>query len=123
MFTFQLSCRKCDKNGCNLVSPLWQLFQCGHWFHIECNLPAVSECHVCKAHLIKQIEDLASKANTAVYNRADETDNDNDEHYEDETIEAEVDFEGKDAGEVEVQAVFAMIQEISLWLRPSPPSC
>ena len=86
----------------------------------------MSECHVCKAHLIKQIEDLASKANAAVYNRADETDEDNDEQDEqdeDESNEAEVDFEGEDAGEVAVQSVFAMIQEISSWSRPSPPSC
>ena len=78
------------------------------------------------AHLIKQIEDLASKANTAVYNRADETDDNNDEQDEqdeDETNEAEVDFEGEDAGKVEVQAVFAMLQEISSWSHPSPPSC
>ena len=76
--------------------------------------------------MIKQIEDLASKANAAVYNRADETDEDNDEQDEqdeDESNEAEVDFEGEDAGEVAVQAVFAMIQEISSWSRPSPPSC
>ena len=86
----------------------------------------MSECHVCKVHLINQIEDLASKANAAVYNRADDTDDDNDEQDEqdeDETIEAEVDFEGEDAGEVEVRAVFAMIQEISSWSRASPPSC
>ena len=72
------------------------------------------------------MEDLASKANAAVYNRTDETDDnddDQDEPDETETDEAEVDFEGEDAGEVEVQAVFAMIQEISSWSRPSPPSC
>ena len=110
-----------------MVSPLWRLFQCGHSFHVECNLPAVSECHVCKAHLIKQIEDLSSKANAAVSNRADETGDDDDfDDVHDEPDEAEtdeIDLEGEDAGEVEVQAVFALIQEISSWSRPLPPAC
>eukprot|EP00794_Sanderia_malayensis_P004306 gene4306-4876_t len=113
------STKKCDKSGCSVVSSIWRIIQCGHSFHVECNLSAVSECHICKAQIIKLIEDLSAKANTAVFNRG--TDDDDPQEQEEQTQQSDVgdNFEFLDAGDVEVQAVFTLMEEISSWSRPS----
>ena len=107
----------CDKST-------WQMFQCGHSFHVECNLPAVSECQVCKAHLIKQIGELSAKANTAVSNRAtDEEADHEDPQQEHQDEENDIELESvEDGGEVGVQSLIKLIKEISSWTCPSPPA-
>ncbi len=41
--------RACDSIQCSRESTLWRVFQgCGHSFHIECNLPDISVCKICK---------------------------------------------------------------------------
>eukprot|EP00794_Sanderia_malayensis_P004178 gene4178-4734_t len=113
------STKKCDKSGCSVVSSIWRIFQCGHSFHVECNLPAVSECHICKAQIIKLIEDLSAKANTAVFNRGteddetEEQDDDDPQEQEEQTQQSDVgdDLEFLDAGDVESLSRFALTQK------------
>ncbi len=81
-------------------------------------------------HLIKQIKDLASKSNAAVSNCETATNDDEDdpreiENEEEDDVDVEEDDvdqdDNVDPGEVEEQAVFIMIQDISSWQRLSPP--
>ena len=48
---------------------LWRVFQgCGHSFHIECNLPGISVCNICKELLATKACSLGKTlANSAVH--------------------------------------------------------
>eukprot|EP00794_Sanderia_malayensis_P020710 gene20710-22742_t len=120
--------KKCDKPGCSLVSPLWRIFQCGHSFHMQCNLPAISECNTCKVHVIKQIKVMAKKANSAVKNKNHAADGEDDDDDVDEQIVDEQDYQddSSEIGEntaqkIEEKEIVDMIANISMWSRPSPP--
>ena len=41
---------------------------CGHSFHLECNLPDISVCPLCKDLIKSKIESLGKTANEAVMN-------------------------------------------------------
>ena len=111
------------KHGCSSASPIWKLFQCGHSFHVDCNLPALSECPVCKIHLKSKIQDLSRKANESIkdltfcVDDGAELEGEIDQH---ENSNSTID---EDLGDVYVdqQEVLLMIQQISSWPRPSPP--
>ncbi len=115
---FSLHQRKCDKNGCSLISPLWKVFSCGHSFHVQCNLPDVSECQVCKRHLINMVEELSAKANSAVFNIDDDTGKEDEDTTHDESTGDIEDEIGEEADtfsdeDVEMQAVIRLTTEIS----------
>ena len=47
---------------------MWRLFRgCGHSFHIECLLPDISVCKICKEDLAAKIEKLSKSCNDAVF--------------------------------------------------------
>ena len=58
--------RKCDSVKCtNSQSMLWLIVGgCGHSLHVECNLPKISECQVCKDFLRSKISLLGKTANS-----------------------------------------------------------
>ena len=68
---------------------------------MQCNLPYVSECHVCKKHLKKRINTLAAKANSAVV-RFDDDGEGVDAEMSDDEGEAE-DDESEDANDLVVE--------------------
>ena len=60
---------KCDQINCSRDSQLWRIFRgCGHSFHIECNLPDISACSICKGLLKSKAESLGKTTNEAVKN-------------------------------------------------------
>ena len=60
---------KCDKVECNRDSPLLPIFRgCGHSFHLECNLPEINVCPICKDFLKSKVKLLGKTANDAVIN-------------------------------------------------------
>ena len=68
------------------------------------------------------IDQLSKKANTAVANReADEDEDEDHQGQNQEGDESEDDFPFEDVEVSDNQAIFAMIQQISSWSRPSPP--
>ena len=70
--------------------------------------------------MLKMIDQLSKKANTAVANReADEDEDEDHQGQNQEGDESEDDFPFEDVSDN--QAIFAMIQQISSWSRPSPP--
>ncbi|CAB3984002.1 Hypothetical predicted protein [Paramuricea clavata] len=47
---------------------LWRVFQgCGHSFHIQCTLPDISVCQICKNLLTTKVSSLGKTANEAVH--------------------------------------------------------
>ena len=62
-------CSKCDQIKCSRDSQLWRIFRgCGHSFHLECNLPDISACPICKDLLKSKAESLGKTTNEAVKN-------------------------------------------------------
>lgn len=60
--------RKCDLPACDKVNPLSNVFHgCGHSFHIECLLPNIGECPICKVTLLSLVDTLGKTANDAVF--------------------------------------------------------
>ena len=46
---------------------MWRLFRgCGHSFHIECLLPDIGVCKICKVNLAAKIKKLSKSCNDAV---------------------------------------------------------
>ena len=111
------------------MSPLWRIFSCGHSFHVQCNLPNVSECCICKEHLKHRIEILAAKANSSVVrsNSDEEIDatNDDDEVPEEEESDDPNDWVTEDIndGETEDRDLAALVNVLCQWPRAAPPRC
>ena len=104
------------------MNPLWRKLACGHSFHIHCNLPCISECSICKNHLLEGIDKLAAKANSVVLS-GDGEESADDEECDLESYES--DNENDDVEEdVECteQALSAMVDEICLWRHDPPPT-
>ena len=76
---------------CQSESTLWRIFRgCGHSFHLECNLPEVSVCRLCKSLLQSKVT-LGKTANEAVTKFIKETveeASDDDEEISDDEDEA-----------------------------------
>ena len=48
-----------DLPACNKVNPFWNVFHgCGRSFHIECVLPNIRDCPICKDTLLSHVEHL-----------------------------------------------------------------
>ena len=70
---------------CQSESTLWRIFRdCGHSFHLECNLPKVSVCHLCKSILQSKVVTLGKTANEAVKETVEEASIDDEETNDDE---------------------------------------
>ena len=47
---------------------MWRLFRgCGHSFHVDCLLPDISVCKICKMNLAAKIDKLSKSCNDAVF--------------------------------------------------------
>ncbi len=122
--TFHYLNSKCDSIGCTRECTLFRVFRgCGHSFHVECNLPDVSVCQVCKAFLTKRIEILSETANKAVkeFNGeeldgeecgSDEEEIECDEEDEDEELHEPITCE---------QTVSQLLNQINTWRRVEGP--
>ena len=57
--------RACDSIQSSRQSMLWRVFEgCGHLFHIECNLPDISVCNICKELLTTKASSLGKTVNS-----------------------------------------------------------
>ena len=72
---------------------MWRLFRgCGHSFHVDCLLPDISVCKICKMNLAAKIDKLSKSCNDAVFavdrdkvmDPSDDARQNEDEHKEDE---------------------------------------
>ena len=72
---------------------MWRLFRgCGHSFHVDCLLPDISVCKICKMNLAAKIDKLSKSCNDAVFavdrdkvmDPSDDARQNEDEHEEDE---------------------------------------
>ena len=136
-------CRKCDKLGCNSLSPLWRINTgCGHSFHIECTLPTVSVCPVCHATLQEKMETLGKAANLAVFKPSEKTTDDENNDGDDSDVDddgthsnvAEDEEDDVDQDEdmindyddsgrgPDATIVFGLVGEIARWQHASTPS-
>ena len=114
---------------CQSESTLWRIFRgCGHSFHLECNLPEVSVCHLCKSLLQSKVVTLGKTANEAVTkfiketveeasDDDEETNDDEDEASDDEDNEALADQSSAD----EHSMIGNLISMITSWTNVQPP--
>ena len=114
---------------CQRESTLWRIFRgCGHSFHLECNLPEVSVCHLCKSLLQSEVMTLGKTANEAVTKFIketveeasdvdEETSDDENEASDDEDNEALADQSSGD----EHSKIANLISMITSWTNVQPP--
>ena len=123
--------RKCDKAGCHRISPLWKIFSgCGHSFHLECILPAISTCSVCQETLQAKMTSLGKSANDAVQmsfdgddGEDDEGSNENEDDDNDDLDNSREEIEIVDnSANVAPQNLVSLIASISTWRRNLAPS-
>lgn len=113
---------KCDSTGCTRESTLFRVFQgCGHSFHVECNLPDVSVCKICKAFLKERIAKLNVTANKAV-KEFDADDDEGESDDEGEEIEDDDENDGLfDEWPTCEGTVARLVAEINAWRRLEGP--
>ena len=121
----------CSSIHCSRQSILWRVFQgCGHSFHIECNLPNISVCKVCKELLTTKACSLGTTANSAVHNfgptlDVQDTDCDEDESSDEDEDRDDSDSEFSPDGEHDemknTRAVLDLITEVNAWRRLEGP--
>ncbi len=101
--------RKCDLPDCHKEKFLWNVFLgCGHSFHIECALPEINVCPICRSSLFQKAADLSQTANNFVFvpQIVDETDDQSD-HDDDED-------ELRDCEQNEAVKIDNLLEKISL---------
>ena len=114
---------------CQSESTLWRIFRgCGHSFHLECNLPEVSVCHLCKSLLQSKVMTLGKTANEAVTKFIKETveeASDDDEETSDDEDEASADEDNEALADQssgdEHSKIGNLISMITSWTNVQPP--
>ena len=118
--------RVCDSTECTRQSTFWRVFRgCGHSFHIECNLPDLSLCQICKGLLSSKVGSLGRTANEAVHQfdptgvqGSDENSSDEDEISD--TDEGDEQFH--EAHEMtNTRSVLELIHKVNAWSRVEGP--
>jgi hypothetical protein len=109
---------------------LWRIFRgCGHSFHLECNLPDISVCSVCKSLLELKIASLSKTANNAVKKfspeasgKDDSDDNEDSSDDDDDASDEEIDAHDIEQPNIGESTIGALVSKISSWTHVQPPT-